>query len=214
MKKYHYCHSFDFPSPIGWIRLLQTGTCLSGIRLIPLQSEPASENEIRQTPFLSGKPQNSFFPLSEFGKGLPSGVPAEKEPQPDSRPRIISESEIPQSPPTELLRQTFYQLQEYFGGKRKTFELPLLLSGTDFERTVWDTLRKIPYGETRSYAQIARSIGREKAFRAVGQANHRNPLPIVVPCHRVIASDGKLGGYACGLEAKRKLLALEKAILS
>ena len=111
---------------------------------------------------------------------------------------------------TPLLRGTVRQLAEYFHGKRKTFSLPLSLRGTPFQQKDWSALCSIPYGETRSYRQIAGQIGSPKASRAVGQANHRNPVMILVPCHRVIAADGTLGGYGGGLEMKRFLLHLEQ----
>lgn len=103
------------------------------------------------------------------------------------------------------------QLSEYFAGQRKTFDFPLDLRGTDFQLACWRALLEIPYGETRTYADIARLVGRPHGFRAVGMANNRNPVAIVVPCHRVIASDGSLCGYGGGLETKRHLLALERA---
>ena len=104
------------------------------------------------------------------------------------------------------------QLGEYFAGKRKTFDLPLAPAGTDFQQNVWQALKAIPYGELRSYRDIAESLHNPKAVRAVGAANGKNPLPIIVPCHRVIGSDGSLTGFAGGLEAKRVLLRLEGAI--
>jgi methylated-DNA-[protein]-cysteine S-methyltransferase len=104
------------------------------------------------------------------------------------------------------------QLLEYFSGSRTTFDLPLAPVGTEFQLEVWQALRQIPYGEVRSYKDISTQIGRPKAVRAVGAANGRNPLPIVVPCHRVIGSDGSLTGFAGGLEAKTRLLDLENAL--
>lgn len=104
------------------------------------------------------------------------------------------------------------QLQEYFAGQRQDFDLPLSAQGTEFQKNVWTALRAIPYGELRSYRDIAESLENPKAVRAVGAANGRNPLPIVVPCHRVIGSDGSLTGFAGGLEAKKVLLRLEGAI--
>ncbi len=101
------------------------------------------------------------------------------------------------------------QLQEYFAGTRKTFDLPLRLSGTEFQVSVLEALQKIPYGETVSYGEIARRIGRPKAMRAVGAANGRNPIPIVVPCHRVIGSSGDLTGFGGGIDTKEALLRLE-----
>ena len=104
------------------------------------------------------------------------------------------------------------ELEEYFDGKRRGFTIPLDLRGTDFQLACWRALLAIPYGETRSYADIARAVGKPNAFRAVGMANNRNPVAIVVPCHRVIASDGTLCGYGGGLDVKRKLLELEGAL--
>jgi len=101
------------------------------------------------------------------------------------------------------------QLREYFAGKRREFDLPLHLSGTEFQVSVLKALQEIPYGETVSYGEIARRIGRPKAVRAVGAANGRNPLPIVVPCHRVIGSTGDLTGFGGGLDTKEALLRLE-----
>lgn len=110
---------------------------------------------------------------------------------------------------TPLLERAAAQLAEYFEGRRASFDLPLAPRGTAFQRAVWAALAAIPAGETRSYADIARAVGRPKAFRAVGAANHNNPLPIVIPCHRVIGSSGAMVGYGGGLELKQKLLELE-----
>ncbi len=103
------------------------------------------------------------------------------------------------------------ELGEYFAGRRRKFSLPLDLRGTPFQKRCWRALLQIPYGETRTYAEIARAVGHPRAFRAVGGANHDNPIAIVVPCHRVIASNGTLGGYGGGLPLKEKLLRLEGA---
>ena len=108
-----------------------------------------------------------------------------------------------------LLDAAEAQLREYFAGTRRTFDLPLAPAGTPFQQSVWQALQTIPYGETRTYGHIAMQIGHNKSFRAVGMANHHNPIPIVIPCHRVIGANGTLTGYAGGLEIKRKLLALE-----
>jgi O-6-methylguanine DNA methyltransferase len=104
------------------------------------------------------------------------------------------------------------ELEEYFRGERREFTFPLDLRGTDFQLACWRALLAIPYGKTRTYADIARAVGKPNAFRAVGMANNRNPVAIVVPCHRVIASDGTLCGYGGGLDLKRKLLELEGAL--
>jgi len=107
-------------------------------------------------------------------------------------------------------RRAIAQLREYLEGKRTEFDLPLDLRGTAFQLAVWTALRDIPYGETRSYAEVAEAVGRPRAVRAVGAANGANPLALVIPCHRVIASDGSLGGYAGGLALKARLLAMER----
>ena len=108
-----------------------------------------------------------------------------------------------------LLDAAEAQLREYFAGARRTFDLPLAPHGTAFQQRVWTASRTIPYGETRTYGELAAAIDSPNASRAVGMANHRNPLPILIPCHRVIGADGSLTGYAGGLATKRRLLALE-----
>jgi methylated-DNA-[protein]-cysteine S-methyltransferase len=123
------------------------------------------------------------------------------------RVRLNIEAEDEKHP---VLVETARQLQEYFAGRRQAFAVKLDLAGTPFQRTVWTALLTIPFGETRSYGQIAKQIGRPAAVRAVGAANGRNPVSIIAPCHRVIGSTGKLTGFAGGLDAKAHLLALER----
>lgn len=106
------------------------------------------------------------------------------------------------------------QLREYLAGKRQEFTCPLDLRGTEFQREVWQAVRAIPYGQTRSYRDVAQAIGRPKAVRAVGAANGANPVPIIIPCHRVIGADGSLTGYGGGLALKERLLKLEGALLA
>jgi methylated-DNA-[protein]-cysteine S-methyltransferase len=110
--------------------------------------------------------------------------------------------------------EVILQLQDYFRGELRKFDLPLAMEGTDFQLRVWNALRAIPYGETISYAQLAERIGNPKAVRAVGLANGSNPIPIIIPCHRVIGSDGSLTGFGGGLSTKKKLLDLENKQLS
>lgn len=114
------------------------------------------------------------------------------------------------SPESRLLDKTERQLNEYLDGKRKTFDVPLELEGTEFQKRVWARLSAIPYGQTRSYKDIAVELKDSHACRAVGTANGRNPISLIIPCHRVISSDGTLGGYAGGLEIKQRLLSLEQ----
>lgn len=128
--------------------------------------------------------------------GFPKGS-MRRDPEPDW---IFNEQ------PFEQVRQ---QLREYFAGERKDFDLPLALNGTEFQVSVLEALQEIPYGETTSYGVIAKRIGRPKAVRAVGAANGRNPIPIIVPCHRVIGSSGDLTGFGGGLDTKEALLRLE-----
>lgn len=111
---------------------------------------------------------------------------------------------------TPLLAETKRQLKEYFEGRRKEFTIPLFMRGTSFQKKVWEQLLTIPYGETVTYGEIAARIGNPRAGRAVGMANHHNPVSIIVPCHRVIGADGRLTGYGGGLPIKEKLLELEK----
>lgn len=115
---------------------------------------------------------------------------------------------------SKLSDQVYTQVQEYLEGKRTKFDFPYQLEGTEFQKKVWDALCNIPYGQTRSYKDIAEAIGSPKAYRAVGMANNKNPIAIAVPCHRVIGSNGKLVGYAGGVDMKEYLLKLESRISS
>ena len=121
---------------------------------------------------------------------------------------------LPKDDSHEHLSLAKVELEEYFNGLRSDFSVALSPHGTDFQIKVWEELRRIPFGTTVSYKELAEGIERPKAHRAVGSANGKNPLPIIVPCHRVIASSGGLGGYSAGLEVKRKLLALEGLFVS
>ena len=111
---------------------------------------------------------------------------------------------------TPLILQCKKQLEEYFAGERKAFHLPLALKGTAFQQKVWNALTEIPYGETRTYGEIAAAVGNPKGARAVGMANNKNPIGIIIPCHRVVGANGKLVGYAGGMEKKAFLLELER----
>jgi len=128
----------------------------------------------------------------------------------NDNPRRVRLNELVADNKHPVLTETERQLDEYFAGKRKTFSVPLDMRGTRFEKDVWEVLLAIPFGETRSYGQLAKQLGNPRATRAVGAANGRNPLSIIVPCHRVIGSSGKLTGFAGGLDTKAKLLSLEK----
>lgn len=122
-----------------------------------------------------------------------------------TKPRL--DHKVIESP---LIKEAKRQLDQYFDGTLKTFDLPLLLEGTDFQKRVWNALQEIPYGKTKSYKEIAEKVNSPKAYRAVGTANNKNPISIVIPCHRVIGSSGKLVGYGGGLDIKETLLNIEK----
>lgn len=123
-----------------------------------------------------------------------------------------ADSRQSQTQRSNFFREACLQLDEYFRGERKQFDLPLKYAGTPFQESVWRELLNIPYGETRSYEDIAVGIGNPKAVRAVGQANNRNPILLMIPCHRVIHKSGDISGFACGIEAKKYLLELEGRI--
>jgi O-6-methylguanine DNA methyltransferase len=126
------------------------------------------------------------------------------------------ERHLPDASPVDwvpVLDKVAAELEEYFSGRRRVFETPLDLRGTPFQRAVWEELLRVPYGEVRSYGEVARVLGRPRAARAVGAAVGANPIPLLVPCHRIIERDGRLGGFGGGLPAKRELLALERARL-
>lgn len=146
-------------------------------------------------PLLIGM-SDSALVILEFDCGLPPSIAG--------RPIEWQESE-------DRAAGVRQQLEEYFDGKRRSFDLQLDLRGTEFRKRCWQELLRIPYGETRSYGEIARAVDNPTGFRAVGQANHFNPIAIIVPCHRVLASDKKLGGYGGGLNVKALLLKLEGA---
>ena len=110
---------------------------------------------------------------------------------------------------SDLLYEAYKQLNEYFAGNRQSFNLPLKCNGTDFQKSVWNELQKISYGETKCYEDIAIGIGNRKAVRAIGQANNKNPIMIIIPCHRVINKNGNIGGFGCGVDTKKYLLDLE-----
>jgi methylated-DNA-[protein]-cysteine S-methyltransferase len=124
-------------------------------------------------------------------------------------PERVRLEELAEDATHPVLVEAERQLGEYFAGKRQAFDLPLDFHGTDFQKRVWQQLLAIPFGETRSYGEIARALGQPTASRAVGAANGKNPISIVAPCHRVIGTNGTLTGFAGGLEAKQRLLALE-----
>lgn len=137
--------------------------------------------------------------------GLEQPAEAASEPK-----KSTQESTTPEERACRLLWQAAAELGEYFAGRRRNFTLPLAPRGTEFQQRVWSELRRIPCGETRTYGEIARAIGQPRACRAVGMANNRNPIAILIPCHRVIGRDGSLTGYAAGLNVKRQLLELER----
>ena len=132
----------------------------------------------------------------------------------EDKPNRVLLSEMKEDHSHPILIEAYTQLRAYFQGKRNHFDLPLEFYGTDFQKKVWAELLKIPYGETRSYLDIATAVGNPKAVRAVGAANGKNPISIIAPCHRVIGKNGQLVGFAGGLDVKDQLLKLERAFSS
>lgn len=154
-------------------------------------------------------PIGDLLALSDGTALVHLGLPADRHP---TRPDLPEPSW--RSGPDAVIDAVAEQLAAYFAGELRGFDLPLAPAGTAFQQRVWAALRSIPYGTTATYRQIAEAVGNPAATRAVGTANARNPLPIIVPCHRVIGTDGSLTGYAGGLEAKRHLLTLEGVLLA
>jgi O-6-methylguanine DNA methyltransferase len=155
--------------------------------------------------------------LAASGRGLvalefQARLPGQQTIRPNPRDQRADSKGVRFEESATAMRDCVRELEEYFAGTRREFSFPLDLRGTDFQLACWRALLAIPYGETRSYRDIARAVGRPQGFRAVGMANNRNPIAIVVPCHRVIASDGTLCGYGGGLDVKRRLLELEGAL--
>lgn len=153
----------------------------------------------------AGKPGRATGEPGCAAGGMQVRTPGEGVTCAAGEPGHAAGSEIP-----PLLRRAAEELGEYLAGRRRDFTLPLDPGGSDFQRQVWQALRSIPYGQTRTYGQIAEQIGRRRAARAVGMANNRNPIAILIPCHRVIGSDGSMTGYAAGIAIKERLLALER----
>ena len=176
---------FFYRSPVGLLRLKAEGGYLTGLIVA------------RDVAQMEGCGLVGERPVRAAG-GKDGMEPARKEPDGPDQPEDL------------VLRETVRQLDEYFAGKRRDFSIPIKTHGTDFQERVWKALRAIPYGETRTYGQIAAQVGNPKASRAVGGANHNNPILILTPCHRVIGADGSLTGFGGGLDVKEALLALEK----
>jgi O-6-methylguanine DNA methyltransferase len=189
------------PGQPSLFRLRREFCSIDKARVKPPSCYPSSVAMETLFSFRASSPVGPLF-LAASTKGL---VRLEFEARVQNLPKTtqIQESK-------KVLAPYLRQLSEYFAGDRREFSLPLDLRGTDFQRACWHALIEIPYGETRSYREIAQAIGHAHAYRAVGMSNNRNPVAIVVPCHRVIASSGSLCGYGGGLDIKRKLLDLEQ----
>jgi methylated-DNA-[protein]-cysteine S-methyltransferase len=187
---------FMYKTEIGWIGITDNGSAITSIKFeksLDLQRFKLEE-------------QMSVNAKTEIGKDGLRDIQTQKITQ-SSKSEESEEIKVFES---ELIKNAYIQLCEYLAGHRKELDFPIDPSGTEFQCRVWNALRSIPYGETMSYSEIAQTLGNKKACRAVGMANNKNPIPIVIPCHRVIGSDGKLVGYAGGLEVKQLLLDLEK----
>jgi methylated-DNA-[protein]-cysteine S-methyltransferase len=175
------------PSPLGPLQLFAAGDQLVGLYMSEPRAIPAIDERLRVA-----------------GGGDPADSAGGSPQRGESAPREIERR-------SEVLVHTIAQLTEYFAGARQVFDLPLALRGTEFQQRVWQTLLDIPHGATWSYGELARAIGKPSASRAVGAANGKNPISIIVPCHRVIGTNGDLTGYGGGMPAKRWLLGHERA---
>lgn len=196
---------FYYRSPVGLLRVKTQEGYLTGLAVARGAEFPEAEVPEEQIPGekISGKQilseKGNFVDSWRFSVAGPGHATVPEEMQAGTA--LFSDT---------VFRETARQLDEYFAGKRREFSVPIKTQGTDFQEKVWAALRKIPYGETRTYGQIAAQIGNPKAGRAVGGANHNNPIMILTPCHRVIGADGSLTGFGGGLDVKEALLALEK----
>jgi methylated-DNA-[protein]-cysteine S-methyltransferase len=190
----HLAHPSDHPPPEGAPMTTRTPTPSP---TTPLDDHPAPTTTFRVV-------DSPIGPLTIAGRdGAVTHVCMEAQSHPPAARHTWTAD-------PECFASVVDQLDDYFAGTREVFDVPLVLDGTEFQRQVWSALRDIPYGETRSYGQIAATIGRPGASRAVGLANGRNPVAIIVPCHRVIGASGDLTGYGGGLDRKRTLLAHER----
>lgn len=209
--------SLCIATPVGPLTIRATARAVTAVRFGAWPPDEGAETEQD-----SESPQSTKAEQTADHSGTQQNSRAEQNPTPFEESALGQDWALDQESDAEhnadadaasaLLRQAARELREYFAGARRTFDFPLALEGTSFQCAVWEALRGIPFGETRTYAEIARGIGRPKACRAVGMANHRNPAVIVVPCHRVIGSSGALTGFAGGLETKERLLRLEREV--
>ena len=181
----------EIMTPCGPLTLLCDGRALTAVRFGREADGAATAKTAQAGTIQSGTIQSG------------AGAETRKKEMPAQEVQEMQEAQ-------EILEQAAREIGEYFEGKRRAFAVPTAAAGTPFQQAVWNALKEIPYGETRTYGEIARRIGHPRASRAVGQANNRNPLPIVVPCHRVIGTSGALTGYAGGLAVKERLLELER----
>lgn len=196
---------FYYRSPVGLLRVKTQEGYLTGLAVAREAELPEAEVPEEQIP---GKKISGKQILSEKGSFVDSWRLSDVEP---GRSTVSEETQAGTALFSDpVFQETARQLDEYFAGKRREFSVPIRTQGTDFQEKVWAALRKIPYGETRTYGQIAAQVGNPKAGRAVGGANHNNPIMILTPCHRVIGADGSLTGFGGGLDVKEALLALEK----
>lgn len=218
---------FFYRSPVGMLWLRAEGGYLTGLTVVRdfSRTEGCASSKERVMTVAGAKDGMKCAEgalTEEAGGAEPAGeelvgVPGEVEPAGKKSAGVTGKMEPAREEPAgtdqpgdPVLRETVRQLDEYFAGKRREFSIPLKTHGTDFQERVWEALRSIPYGETRTYGQIAAQVGNPKASRAVGGANHNNPILILTPCHRVIGADGSLTGFGGGLKVKEALLALEK----
>ena len=182
-------------SPVGLLTVVSDERAVMRIRFGRFADDSAAAATVQ----LTADPAQSADALRS---AVSAELPDAARPKADPRPTAMA---------PEVLRQAVRELAEYFAGERQIFTVPVAPAGTPFQQQVWAALQRIPYGATCSYRAIAEAVGNPKACRAVGMANHRNPIPILIPCHRVVGANGALTGYASGLKIKSQLLQLESA---
>jgi methylated-DNA-[protein]-cysteine S-methyltransferase len=205
-----------YNTPIGRLAIEENGRAITGIYIVSQGINDDLAIDINdgideQAKIEIDKPTNSEIDEQaniEIDKSRNSEVDKQKNSEVSKETVDVKNQVILQE--TTLIHAAYQQLLEYFSGQRKNFDIPIEMEGTPFQKKVWEALLSIPYGETRSYEDIAYQIGSPKACRAVGGANNRNRIMIVVPCHRVIGKNGRLVGYACGIDSKELLLDIEK----
>lgn len=199
---------YIYNTPIGRLAIEENGRAITGIYMVSQGINNDLAIDVNDWIDEQANREIDEQAIRDIDKPANSEEDKQKNNEVSEEPIDVKNQVILQE--TTLIQAVYHQLLEYFRGERKSFDIPIEMEGTPFQKKVWEALLSIPYGETRSYEDIAYQIGSPKACRAVGGANNRNRIMIVVPCHRVIGKNGSLVGYACGIDSKELLLDIEK----